>query len=761
MTHNSIPVQLSDDPIDKKLLYQPDARDTTAFLTAIVKHRENDHLSILAQKDDENNKGTPHQIKAIPLPIDSIDVVEIERILTTANSNQEGVFITTLTTNESGKRTAKEAIDPLAIIADYDGGKSAPTDEEFTNLDLPLPSWRVQSGGGQHCWWFLHESGVTKDQRYNIVEAIALKTEGDIKVKDCARYLRIPGSVHWKDPNNPKLVYTLEANPDRVYRFKDFSTSPTNAVKDKPTISTKMPSKKAGRPPLILPEVKEKVDSYNGQIPANLKSDLERQLSNIIKATDGNRNDKLRDASLALGRIGQNGLDRETAFELLVWSAEANGVYIDEPEQCKRTIKNGLDDGLNGEPWRSTDRSKNYKSISREPVSIKNLIIETFGQLYPEQSIRFNKRLGHWEIGGKVLSANEFTLKFGEAINYKFSTEILRDVALSLSIDETIAYDPIIEYLDSLKSNDNYRKPIGSNELSSLFSITETEARFLKRWLISACARAYQPGCKTDSVLLLKGEQGVGKSSFLKWLAGGDDYYHSGGVGGGDKDTTIANNLCWINEIEEVDRYTSKREASDIKTDISKTSDRVRKPYTAECEIIKRWFVFGASTNKDTPLVDDTNRRWLSINITKDIKSKLTSELRDKILAMALKAYDSGEQWWLDTDEEISQKEINKEYTEENIYSEKLIPAIDRAIKSNPRTIFLVDTCIEYLEERRSQKVRTTIKQVFKEYGLEQLPSRKNGRGYQLPKNHNYVVNTLLTENRNATLSILKGEDRT
>ena len=386
MTYNSGTVELSDDktplsqpndlintlntaiPTDwaltpvKEILSQPDAQDTTAFLTAIVKHRKNDYLSILAQIDDRNSDGKPHQVKAISLPIDSIDIVEVERILTTANSHQEGVFITMLTTNKSGKRTAKETIDPLAIVADYDDGKSAPADDEFTNLDLPLPSWRVQSGGGQHCWWFLHECGVTKDQRYNIIEAIALKTEGDIKVKDSARYLRIPGSVHWKDVSEPKPVYTLEANPDRVYSFEDFSNFYTNAVKDKPTKSTKTRPKKAGRPPLILPEVKEKIDGYNGQIPANLKSDIERQLSNVIKATDGGRNDKLRNASLALGRMSHNGLDRETAFDLLVWDAEANGIYIEEPEQCERTINGGLDDGERGEPWRVENQSKDYKS---------------------------------------------------------------------------------------------------------------------------------------------------------------------------------------------------------------------------------------------------------------------------------------------------------------------------------------------------------------------------------------------------------------
>ena len=135
----------------------------------------------------------------------------------------------------------------------------------------------------------------------------------------------LPPSAHpdtdgYKWINSPKDT-EIAPLPDKVLTYWKEAIS-------KPTKSTK----KVGRPPLISPEVKEKIDGYNGQIPANLKSDIERQLSNVIKATDGGRNDKLRNASLALGRMSHNGLDRETAFDLLVWDAEANGIYIEEPE---------------------------------------------------------------------------------------------------------------------------------------------------------------------------------------------------------------------------------------------------------------------------------------------------------------------------------------------------------------------------------------------------------------------------------------------
>jgi Virulence-associated protein E/Bifunctional DNA primase/polymerase, N-terminal len=548
----------------------------------------------------------------------------------------------------------------------------------------------------------------------------------------------LPPSVH---PETGQYIWTNSPETTEIVSLPDKVLTHWKEATSKPTRSTKTTPKKAGRPPKILPQVEQKIGELNGQIPANLKSHIELQLSNIIKATDGNRNDKLRDASLALGRMGQNGLDRETASGLLVWCAEVNGIYNDEPEQCDRTINGGLDNGFDGDPWRvkKEDSGIDYKSMSRQPVSIKELIIDIFGKLYPDCIIRFNSRLNLWEIGSDVFSANSFILKFKEAINYSFPRDSLDDAALMLSLDKTVAYDPIVEYLDSLKIKNCYLNLMSIKDLEDFLGVCRMDARLFKRWLISAVARAYEPGCQAHMVLLLKGQQGIGKSSFFKWLAG-KEYYVSGVIGGG-KDGTIANNLCWINELEEVDRYNSKHDVSEIKTELSKEIDLVRRPYGREFESIKRGFVFTASTNSDTPLRDESNRRWGCLSITKKLLPLLTPENRDSIWSVGVLGYFNGEQWWLDDEERAYQNEVNKSFTEDNIYAERLTPYLDVILSDSPYRYFKIDSLLSFLDEKPSPKSRSELGKFLISYGLErQAKGSQFKGGFKLPVNHHYFA---------------------
>jgi Virulence-associated protein E len=207
--------------------------------------------------------------------------------------------------------------------------------------------------------------------------------------------------------------------------------------------------------------------------------------------------------------------------------------------------------------------------------------------------------------------------------------------------------------------------------------------------------------------------------------------------------------MCWINELEEVDRYNSKHDVSEIKTELSKETDLVRRPYAREFETIKRGFVFGASTNSDTPLRDEFNRRWGCLGITKKLLPLLTPENRDSIWCVGLVGYIKGEQWWLDDEEKAYQDEVNKSFTEDNIYAERLTPYLDVILSDSPYRYFKIDSLLSFLDEKPSPKSRNELGKFLTSYGLERQSKGSQFKGgFKLPVNHRYFAEYDLQHNQ-------------
>jgi predicted P-loop ATPase len=72
-----------------------------------------------------------------------------------------------------------------------------------------------------------------------------------------------------------------------------------------------------------------------------------------------------------------------------------------------------------------------------------------------------------------------------------------------------------------------------------------------RKFLISAIARIYSPGCKVDTVLILEGEQGEQKSAFLKVLFG-KDFFTDSLENIGSKDSVLQIQGSWCVEIAEL-----------------------------------------------------------------------------------------------------------------------------------------------------------------------------------------------------------------
>ena len=178
---------------------------------------------------------------------------------------------------------------------------------------------------------------------------------------------------------------------------------------------------------------------------------------------------------------------------------------------------------------------------------------------------------------------------------------------------------------------------------------TEEEAVYIKAVsrmsLIQAVARVRNPGCKVDSVVILEGHQGTGKSSAIRALFG-EDYFGDQLPPMSSKDASSYLKGKWCVELAELE-YKRKAEVETIKAFITRTHENYRPAFGREEVNIPRTNVFFGTTNATEYLVDETgNRRFLPVS-TNEIDLIGLTRSRDQLWAAAAMAYDAKEPYWL------------------------------------------------------------------------------------------------------------------
>src|SRR3954470_4414477 len=94
--------------------------------------------------------------------------------------------------------------------------------------------------------------------------------------------------------------------------------------------------------------------------------------------------------------------------------------------------------------------------------------------------------------------------------------------------------------------------------------------------LIAAAARIRVPGCKVDTVPIIEGRQGIGKSSGARTLF--EPWFTDEIAELGSKDAAMQTRGAWLIEIAELDSM-SRAEVSRVKAFVSRSTDRFRPPY--------------------------------------------------------------------------------------------------------------------------------------------------------------------------------------
>ena len=224
------------------------------------------------------------------------------------------------------------------------------------------------------------------------------------------------------------------------------------------------------------------------------------------------------------------------------------------------------------------------------------------------------------------------------------SVQMIRDAVLGTYSSER-AYHPIRDYLESLSWDgtaridsllENYLGAENSEYTKQTIAIT----------LIAAVARIYKPGYLFQTVLVLSGPQGIGKSTFFAKLF---SPYYSDSLSLFDlRDKTGPEKLSglWGIELSELSGL-RKMDVETIKSFVSRSDDQYRRAYGTVVESHPRSCVIVATTNNANFLRDSTgNRRFLVVPVyggTQKHPWDLTQNDVDQIWAEAVVRYNRGD----------------------------------------------------------------------------------------------------------------------
>ncbi len=241
------------------------------------------------------------------------------------------------------------------------------------------------------------------------------------------------------------------------------------------------------------------------------------------------------------------------------------------------------------------------------------------------------------------------------------------DIAVTKVADDR-AYHPIREFIESLPEWDKVPRVdtllvdyLGAADTAYVRAVT-------RKTLCAAISRVLRPGCKFDSMLVLNGPQGVGKSTLIAKLAG--EWFSDSLNLGDTKDKTAAEKLqgYWILEIGELAGL-KKAEVETLRSFLSRQNDIYRAAFGKRATPHLRQCVFFGTTNAESGYLRDTtgNRRFWPVKTPGSGKKQswnLTHEEILQIWAEALVYVRQGEKLYLSAEMDALAKDEQREAME-------------------------------------------------------------------------------------------------
>jgi hypothetical protein len=272
----------------------------------------------------------------------------------------------------------------------------------------------------------------------------------------------------------------------------------------------------------------------------------------------------------------------------------------------------------------------------------------------------------------------------GRAIEYLARKDTFH--AAREALDAMPAWDGVDRFWDLLEMIGGLQEILPGMSVSDKNLIrSRNELAYAQLWktFVGSVARTYEPGCKMDTMLVLKSKQGSKKSSLFRALSPGGRFSDTH-LDFGNKDSYMQLQKNSWYECAELSGLL-KKEVQVIKNFISSQNDTYRMPFARAVTDNPRHCILVGTTNDDTPFKDPTGSRrfWIiEIDDSKEVQLYMIKAIVPQLWAQAIHTYRAAgtcpdclkafnddprcpeHRWWLTKEQEEVRTGVNARFTE-------------------------------------------------------------------------------------------------
>ena len=223
-------------------------------------------------------------------------------------------------------------------------------------------------------------------------------------------------------------------------------------------------------------------------------------------------------------------------------------------------------------------------------------------------------------VGAEVSDNSIIALRqrMSDTFGFDLTEKHTRDAVISLALEH--CFDPVVDMLAGAEANWDGVKRLDRMAADYLnCEDSKLNAAFVRKMMIAAVARARNPGCKFDTIVVLESVEGFNKSTALRVLAGDENFSDENIIGKNSREVQEQLAEIWIHENADLAGM-KKTEVETVKAYASRMVDIARPAYGHFQKRQKRHSIEVGTTNSDSYLQSQTgNRRFWPVRVLKSI----------------------------------------------------------------------------------------------------------------------------------------------